>query len=156
MDNYYWNCKNRLGSGKKAIKEGEELPEKYLGDPRLERWIKDGVVSKTKPTPTAKMQSNIDMLKAKNLDLSAKVKVLTEQLDISAKLEDQNKGLSDQNKALTKQLDGLTQAIMANESEISKAISALMEERVGKDDRLEVAQSLKRLRWPQSGGGDEA
>lgn len=153
---YYWNCKNSLGAGKKAIKEGDKLPDSYAVDPRLKGWLDDGVVSKEKPTPTAKLESDVERLRSENLDLAAKIKVLTDRIEDDAKLGEQNKTLSSQNKALNERLENLTNAMMDNEAKIAEAIRNLIEERVSKDERLEVARSLENLEWPKDGEGNEA
>jgi len=142
---YYWNSRNNLGSGEKAIKLGDQLPEPYSDDARLSRWLKDGLISESKPSRDAKTKSELEKLKLENLELSAKIKILTDQIGQNAELSKQKELLGAQNKSLNELLDRLSLLIMENESKISEVIKTLREEKVSKNDRLEAAATLENL-----------
>jgi hypothetical protein len=153
MEKYYWNSEHRLGRRENAIKKGDELPESYQDDPRLERWLAEKIVSKTKPSDTSLMTETIDDLKRENINLAAQVNVLTGRLKSVEGVVSEKKLLSEQNKSLREKLDAKTSLMMNNETKIGEVIKQLREERVSKDERLEAAQILADL---QRVGGNEA
>jgi phosphoenolpyruvate synthase/pyruvate phosphate dikinase len=124
---YYWNSVNNLGSGKKAVKSGDLLPDDYLTDLRLEGWVRNGIVSESKSLVSVKteLELKLEKLQADNLNLAAKIKVLTDRLSSKANLESKNDLLSSQNQKLAIKMAKLYKAMMDNEAQISDVIKSL-------------------------------